>query len=183
VQQTPAAKTLEVGLVTQQESLEPNSRKANSSWGVGIGYLYPQKGYDNKSSIFIWDFRSFFETRNFAVDAVLGIREGFAVNIGFDYLFSRKDFSPFVGAGIGFHGVSHEYYYSSDYYGDGGYQDSKSSEGTELLFKGGILAFRTYDFRVIANVEYSLTFNDYNDRAIVVTIGVMRAGKKVFGIF
>jgi len=45
------------------------------------------------------------------------------------------------------------------------------------------MAFRTYDFRVILNVEYSVTLNDYKDSGAVVTIGVMRSGKKVFGIF
>ena len=96
-------------------------------------------------------------------------------------LVSQKDFSPFVGAGVGFHAVSHEQVYDDlDPYG---YQEDKPSDGIEFLIKGGLLAFRTYDFRVIANVEYSITLNDYHDRGVVVTIGVMRAGKRVFGIF
>jgi len=177
VQQIPAEKTVEVGLVTEQESLQPNTRKVNSSYGIGFGYLYPQKGYDDKQSIFVWDFRSLYEMRHFAVDALLGIRQGAALNVGVLYLVSPRDFSPFVGAGLGFHGVSHEQV--DDY----GYQQNKTSDGVELLIKGGLLAFRTYDFRVVANVEYGITFNDCHDRAIVVTIGMMRAGKKVFGIF
>ncbi|MCX6832272.1 MAG: hypothetical protein NT028_09095 [candidate division Zixibacteria bacterium] len=178
VQQVPAAKTVEVGLVTEQESQEAKTRKANSSWGIAFGYLYPQKGYDGKQRIFVWDFRSFYEMRQFAVDALLGLRQGFALNVGFVYLASRKDFSPFVGAGVGFHAVSHKQVYDGSYYG----QEDKRGDGFEFLIKGGLLAFRTYDFRVIATVEYSITLNDYNDRAIVLTLGVMRAGKKVFGI-
>jgi TolB-like protein len=180
VQQIPAAKTVEVGLVTEQESQEAKTRKANSSWGIAFGYLYPQKGYDGKQRIFVWDFRSFYEMRQFAVDALLGLRQGFALNVGFMYLASRKDFSPFVGAGVGFHAVSHKQVYDGYYYNG---QQDKPSDGFEFLIKGGLLAFRTYDFRVVATVEYSMTFNDYNDRAIVLTLGVMRAGKKVFGIF
>jgi hypothetical protein len=180
VQQIPAAKTVEVGLVTELESQEGNTRKASSSWGIGFGYLYPEKGYDGEQRIFVWDFRSFYEMRHIAVDALLGLRQGFALNVGFVYLPSRKDFSPFVGVGVGFHAVSHPQDYYSNYSDD---QKDKRGDGFEFLIKGGLLAFRTYDFRVIAGVEYSITLNDYNDRAIVVTIGVMRAGKRVFGIF
>jgi TolB-like protein len=175
VQQIPAAKTVEVGLVTAQESQETNTRKANSSWGIAFGYLYPNKGYDNVDRSFVWDFRSLYEMRHIAVDALLGARKGIALNVGVMYIPSFKDFSPFAGIGVGFHGVSHD---SSSYD-----QTDKHGDGFEFLIKGGLLAFRTYDFRVIANVEYSITLSDYDDRAIVVTIGVMRAGKRVFGIF
>jgi len=179
VRQVPAEQTVEVGLVTEQESEKSRTRKANSSWGIAFGYLYPQKGHDNKKSVFVWDFRSLYETRHVTVDALLGIRDGFALNVGFLYLVGRTDFSPFVGAGVGFHAVAHEQYY--DYTDDP--QNNKREDGLELLVKAGFLAFRTYDFRVIANVEYGIINNDYDDSAIYVTIGVMRAGTRVFGIF
>lgn len=76
VQQVPAAKTVEVGLVTEQESQEAKTRKANSSWGIAFGYLYPQKGYDDREPVFVWDFRSVYEMRHGAVDAVMGFRQG-----------------------------------------------------------------------------------------------------------
>ena len=180
VQETPVEKTVEVGLVTEQETQEARSRKANSTWGIGFGYIYPQKGYDDKDRIFVWDFRSFYELRHVTVDAVLGIREGVALNIGFLYLMSPKDFSPFIGAGVGFHAVSHESAYDQYAYD---HDSHTTSDGFEFLFKGGFLTFRTYDFRVVATVEYSITLNDYDDQGIVVTIGIMRAGKRVFGIF
>lgn len=180
VQETPVEKTVEVGLVTEQETQEARSRKANSTWGVAFGYIYPQKGYDNEDRVFVWDFRSFYELKHVTVDAVLGARKGVALNIGFLYMMSPKDFSPFVGAGLGFHAVSHEPVYDPDAYNN---ESNETSDGFEFLFKGGFLTFRTYDFRVVATVEYSLTLNDYHDRGIVVTIGIMRAGKRVFGIF
>jgi len=183
VQLTPVEKTAEIGLVTEQETLEPNRRKANASWGIGFGYLYPQNGYDEEQDVFVWDFRSFYEMRKFALDALLGIRKGLALNVGFLYIPSPKDFSPFVGAGVGFHAVSHDIIYDYDYEYHYENQTEEPNDGFEFLVKGGLLAFRTYDFRVVATVEYSLTLNDYDDRAIVLTIGVMRSGKKVFGIF
>jgi TolB-like protein len=183
VQLTPVEKTVEVGLVTEQETLEPNRRKANASWGIGFGYLYPQNGYDEEQDVFVWDFRSFYEMRKFALDALLGIRKGLALNVGFLYIPSPKDFSPFVGAGVGFHAVSHDIIYDYDYEYHYENQTEEPNDGFEFLVKGGLLAFRTYDFRVVATVEYSMTLNDFDDRAIVLTIGVMRSGKKVFGIF
>jgi TolB-like protein len=182
VQQVPVAKTVEVGLVTEQESQEAKTRKANSSWGIAWGYLYPQRGYDDREPVFVWDFRSIYELRHIAVDAVMGFRQGFALNVSVLYIPGLKDFSPFAGAGIGFHGVSHEQYYDGYYYSPD-YEGNKKEDGFEFVIKGGLLAFRTYDFRVVATVEYTMTFNDYNDRAIVLTLGVMRGGKKVFGIF
>jgi len=179
VRQVPAEQTVEVGLVTEQESHETRTRKANSSWGIGFGYLYPQKGHDDQRSVFVWDFRSLYETQHLTVDALLGIRDGFTLNVGLLYLVGRTDFSPFVGAGVGFHAVAHEetYDYTNDRPVD------KRKDGLELLVKAGFLAFRTYDFRVIANVEYGFVNNDYDDSAIYVTIGVMRAGTRIFGIF
>ncbi len=178
---TPAEKTAEVGLVTEQESLEPTTRKANSSWGIGFGYLYPEEGYDGEQRIFVWDFRSLYEMRHFAVDGLLGIRNGISLNVGLMYLASSRDFSPFVGGGVGFHAVAHDdiHYYEDPYIP----HEKMQGDGLELLFKGGLLAFRTYDFRVVATIEYSVTFNDYDDRAAVLTIGIMRAGKRVFGLF
>jgi len=176
-QRTPVEKTVEVGLVTEQETQEARSRKANSMWGIGFGYLYPSKGYNDAEDIFVWDFRSLYEMKNLTVDALLGLRQGISLNVGLLYLVSRKDFSPYVGGGVGFHAVSHDYY---DQYNQ---KNSKSIDGFEVLVKGGLLAFRTYDFRVVVGVEYSATFNDYNDQGFLLTMSVLRAGRKVFGIF
>lgn len=178
VKQVPVKKTVEVGLVTEQETKETKTRKSVSSGGIDFGYLYPQKGYDGKQRIFVFDFRSLYEMQHVAVDALLGIREGISLNIGMLYLPSLKDYSPYAGVGIGFHAVAHNDAFDSNQNNQG-----KRSDGFEILMKGGLMAFRTYDFRVILNVEYSVTLNDYKDSGAVVTIGVMRSGKKVFGIF
>jgi hypothetical protein len=79
---------------------------------------------------------------------------------------------------LGFHWVSHEFDYY-DYYTE----REKRGDGIEVLISGGVLAFGTYDFRVLLNVDYSVTFNDYDDRALVLTIGIMRAGKRWFDVF
>ncbi len=179
----PAAKTVEVGLVTEQEAVEPSTRKANSSWGIAFGYLYPiSDSYDNEENIFVWDFRSVYEMRNFAIDAVLGIRQGFALNVSCLYIPSRKDFSPFLGGGIGFHSVTHESYRYWDYESED-YLNPREEDGVEFVAKAGFIAFRTFDFRVIATAEYALTLNDFDDRAFLITLGVMRSGKRVFGVF
>lgn len=183
VQQIPAEKTVEIGLVTKQESIEPNSRKASSSWGIEFGYLYPSHGYSDERSVFVWDFRSLYEFRHFAVDGLLGLRKGGSLNIGMLYLPSSKDVSPFVGLGLGYHAIDHP---EGDYWDPEHPYEAISepeADGFEFLFKAGIIGFRTYDFRVIGTLEYSIVLNDYDDKGAVVTIGIMRAGKRLFGLF
>lgn len=174
VQQKAFAKTVEVEQVTAQESQEPGTRKAQVNGGIAFGYLYPQDGYDGKDRIFAWDFKTIYEIRDFAVTGLIGIRSGLALNLGGMYLFSRRDFSPYVGGGLGFHLVSHQSGFGPNF-------DDKREDGIEIILSGGLMAFRTYNFRVLFNLDYSITFNDYDDRAVVFTIGIIRTGKRFFG--
>lgn len=182
-QLTPADKTVEVGLVTKQESIEPSTRKATSTWGIEFGYLYPSHGYSGERSVFVWDFRSIYEFRHFAIDGLLGLRKGGSLNIGMLYLPSSKDVSPFIGAGLGYHAIDHP---EADYWDpEHPYEQitEPESDGFEFLLKVGVIGFRTYDFRVIGTLEYSIVLNDYDDKGAVFTIGIMRAGKRLFGLF
>lgn len=173
----PVEKTVEVGLVTEQESWEPRSRKFRGSWGISYGYLYPTNGFDDEDRVVAFDFRRIYESRDFAITGLFGIRKGIALNVGALYLFSPKDFTPYLGGGIGVHFVKHEYdfsYYNENgtYYNPDDFREKKS-DGMALLLSGGIMAFRTYNFRVMLNLDYSVTFNDYDDKAFVLTIGIM----------
>jgi TolB-like protein len=182
VLQTPAADNRAVvGFVTRQESPKPDTRKSTVSLGIDCGYLYPQEGYDNEKGVFVWDIRGIYEMQHFAVDVLLGMRKGAALNVGFLYLSDPTDFSPFVGAGVGLHTVT--YRQTNAWNDSDDCQDNELNTGLQFLIKGGLLAFRTHDVRVAATVDYSFSLDDCEDRAIVLTIGVMGAGNKVFGIF
>ncbi len=177
VKQQPIKRTVEVGLVTEQESWEPRSRKFRGSWGISYGYLYPTNGFDDEDRVVAFDFRRIYESRDFAITGLFGIRKGIALNVGAMYLFSPKDFTPYLGGGIGVHFVKHEYQIDFNnvngiYHNPNDFREKKS-DGMELLLSGGVMAFRTYNFRVMLNLDYSVTFNDYDDRAFVLTIGIM----------
>ena len=170
---TPAKDSVEIGLVTKREMEQPEMRTAIPSGGISFGYLYPTAGYDASEKIFALDFRSMYETQNFAVHGIFGIRDGIVLNIGANYLFSRKDLCPYLGGAFGFHWVSHDW---DD-------PEERRSDGFEVIASTGIMAFRTYNFRVMMNLDYSITFNDYDDQAIVLTLGIQRIDKKFFGLF
>ena len=47
------------------------------------------------------------------------------------------------------------------------------SDGIELSANTGIRVLHTYNFQMIFNLEFIYTMNDYNDRAVVFTIGIL----------
>jgi TolB-like protein len=172
VNKKPADEVAEVGSITAGEAELPARRKALMTSGIAFGYLYPQNGYEG-DEIFALDFLSHYEGKDFDATALFGIRKGVALNIGVVYLFKRTDFCPYLGGGLGFHWVAHEDVLDTD----------KRADGFEGLARCGLMLFRTYNFRIMVNLDYCYTFNDYDDQALVLTLGITRAGKKLFGIF
>ena len=173
VNKKPAEDVAEVGAITAQETTTPVRRKALMTSGIGFGYLYPQDGYDGDQA-FALDFLSHYETKNFDVTALFGIRKWITLNIGASYLLTRTDFCPYVGGGFGFHWV--------DVAGESD-DDDERADGFEAIGRVGLMAFRTYNFRVMLNLDYCFTFNSYDSQAVVFTIGLMRADTKLFGLF
>jgi len=168
----------ELGNITLNESKENNVRNSLAYGGLGFGYLFPTKGFDNDfDRSFSLDFRSYYETEDFLVFGLAAIRKGFALNVGIAKILSKNDFSPMLGAGVGFHWISHDDDFSI------GEDDKKRSDGLELLLSAGILTFRTFNFRLVLNVDYAFTFNDYNDQAITFTISLMNKGTRTCGFF
>lgn len=163
--QKPFEKSAEVGAITEKETEIPRRRKARRLLGLSLGYLYPKNGYDNSEQSFTIDIRSGYELENLEVGGQFALRKGVALNLYSLYLFSKTDFCPYIGGAFGFHWVAHE-----DLFFD---FDGKRSDGFELIASAGIRAFRTYNFRILINLDYTITFNDYNDSAIVFTIGLI----------
>lgn len=167
----PADQAAEVGLITEQETLEPRRRSGRKFVGVSFGYLFPQNGYDNEDRVFAMEFRSGVEIKDYAVGMQLAVRKGFAMNVFGSYLMTKTDVCPYLGGAFGFHWVSHhDYYYYS--YSEDSYQ--KKSDGFELTANGGLLLLRTYNTQIIINLAYTYTLNDYDDSALVFTIGLQK---------
>lgn len=161
------SESAEVGKITETETLESLRRSSKYNFGITFGYLFPQTGYDNDfDKTFVFNTHFDYELPDYAVGLMLGLRRGFAANIYAKYLFSKTDVCPYVGGSFGFHWVTHNdvIYYNND---------KKSSDGFELGLATGLRLFHTYDFQVVLNLEYIITFNDYNDKAIVFTIGIL----------
>jgi hypothetical protein len=167
----PIEKTAQVGEVLVSESIEPARRASRTNAGLSFGYLYPQAGYDNNDRSFVMDGRLDYEINDFAAGIMAGIRKGFAMNLYGSYLFSRTDICPYIGGSFGFHWVSHEHPYA---YANGSYtQDNRKSDGFELAGQTGLRILHTYNFQMIFQLEYIYTMNDYNDGAIVFTLGIL----------
>lgn len=155
----------EVGNIVGHESVETLRRASRFNFGVGFGYLFPDQGYDfDKKKSFTINAYFDYEIQDVAAGLMLGAREGFAINLYGNYLFSRSDVCPYLGGSLGFHWVAHEGIF---------YDNGKDGDGIEIGLKGGVRLFHTYNFQFFIEGEYIMTFNDYNDKAFVFTIGIL----------
>jgi TolB-like protein len=164
--QTPFYANQEVGNIVEKESIESLRQKARYNFGVGFGYLFPSDGYDNdnKKSFTINAYFDY-EINDVAAGLMIGARKGFAINLYGNYLFSRTNVCPYLGGSLGFHWVAHENWLFGN--------ENKDGDGIELGLKGGVRLFHTYNFQFFIEGEYILTFNDFNDKAFVFTIGIL----------
>lgn len=163
---SPFNSNQEVGNIVKQETVIPLSQAARFNFGVGFGYLFPSDGYDNdnKKSFTINAYFDY-EIKDYAAGLMLGARKGFAINLFGNYLFSKTDVCPYLGTSLGFHWVAHENWMFGN--------EEKDGDGIELGFQGGVRLFHTYNFQIFIQGEYIMTFNDYNDKAFVFTIGLL----------
>jgi hypothetical protein len=163
---SPFNSNQEVGNIVKQETIVPLSQASRYNFGVGFGYLFPSTGYDNdKKKSFTINGYFDYEMKDYAVGLMLGARKGFAINLYGNYLFSKTDVSPYLGTSLGLHWVAHNDWLFGD--------DKKDGDGVELGFQGGVRLFHTYNFQIFIQGEYIMTFNDYNDKAFVFTIGIL----------
>ena len=172
VEHQPIGKGAEVGRIMESESTKPLRRASWRNFGLSFGYLYPQNGYDNADRIFVMDVRFDYTLDEYAVGMLLGARGGFTMNLYGAYLFSKKDLCPYIGGALGFHWVSHDnpqlitINYANNY-------ANLKSDGFELTGNAGIRLMHTYDFELFFDVGYTITLNDYHDKAIIFTIGIL----------
>jgi hypothetical protein len=169
VEVKPVAEVVEVGNIVEQESQESLRRTSNKNVGLSFGYLYPQNGYDDDSRSFVANLHLDYELEEMAVGMLLGIRKGFAINIYGDYLFTKTDICPFIGGAFGFHWISHNNFYDP-YLNE---SMDKRGDGFELTAHAGMRILHTYNFQILINLEYIYTMNEYDDGAVVFTIGIL----------
>lgn len=173
-QLAPVAKSARIDNIMESESVEPPRRSMRRFTSYSFGYLFPQKGYDDDERSFTMDIRLGAEMNNAEFGMQLAARNGFAVNIFSSYLIGKTDVSPYIGGALGFHWVNHDYGY--EYITENGtfVEDERREDGLEFTANTGLRLLRTYDFQLLMNFSYLHTFNDFKDRAILFTIGILR---------
>lgn len=177
-------KTVEVGKVTEEEIEKVSKRKkAFFSWGTGLGIGTLAIGYGDAHGdiVYHWAAKAWYETPKFAaeVNTNMGnlLRFGeetseWSLGIAVLYFFSTKDFSPYLGAGPAYKGIST------------GYFDIDNGIALELI--GGLVAFRTYDFRLVLEGRLSTLFSEIEGvdgphSTLSLGISVLYSGKRPGG--
>jgi TolB-like protein len=167
--------TAEIGKITEEETKEPRRRRNFHTVGGKFGWGFPigSDSYGGASALMGGDFIYWYETQNviaeFAFNATM---TPLSTSYEFDttqteeatitaaevtygqlsllYLFSKEDICPYAGGGIGLRNLM----ITDERVGG----KTESAFGMGLNVNGGIIAFRTYDFRVFLDASYSLNF-------------------------
>ncbi len=154
----------EVGVITEQEETQEAKRK-EAFYATGGNFVYglPVHGYADAKSIMGFNWVNWYETPKFAVEFSFGylwslgaMTTGsitqepsiidYGANISFFYLFSKGDFSPYVGGGLGPRFIAME----------AGNQGFGANFGMGFNAGGGLAVLRTYDFHIIIDGRYAL---------------------------
>jgi TolB-like protein len=154
--------TVEIGIVTQEEEKEPGRRRAFFVTGGKFGALLPLGGYGGSGALMYGAFTVWYEIPNMAAELsydfgfsgdLVDIGEGKAneqiIDISVLYFFNKTDFSPFIkgGAGMSMLGLYDDQGHA---YGTG------MGAGFGANLGGGLVMFRTYDFRLVVEGTYHI---------------------------
>ncbi len=164
-------KTAEIGAVTEEEEKEPRRRTTFFTTGGKFGWGMPLgDSYGGANSLMVFDGLFWYETPKFLVelqfelittpattiddqtDTTVHAMEFSMPDLSIYYLFTKTDFCPYVSGGLGFKQLF-------VYRDIAGYElDAETASGMGLNFGGGIIAFRTYDFRLMLGARYGINF-------------------------
>ncbi len=162
--------TAEIGLITEEEAKEPRRRQSfytvGSKFGMGMPLGDTYGGTKTLMSLdaifwyetpsFIAEFSGGYTFTPFSTEIASNYTTVTAMEFTFSqlslfYLFSKGDFCPYAGGGIGMKNLwiykHHPEFWETD---------MESAFGMGLNANAGLIAFRTYDFRLLIDVEYSL---------------------------
>jgi hypothetical protein len=155
-------KTAEIGKITEEEMILGSKRKkAFFASGLGFGMGMPVVGYDdtNNEVLNYYGLKTWYETPKLAAELewYLGTsaeRLDFDLNewslgIALIYFFTTTDFSPYLSLGVERKSIAIDIF---DY-----------SSGLALQTGGGLVIFRTYDFRLVIDGKLSTSFFDVGE--------------------
>lgn len=135
--------------------------------GGSIGQMYRSSGYPEDEKAIVFDARLSLEYPTYALNLISGWRVGPMISVGASYYILPGSISPYIGAGFGYHLIT-----------TGAFTDPYASEpvfasGFQTMMSVGVEALRTNDLHVLLNLDYMLTFDGRNDKAFVLTLGLL----------
>lgn len=146
-----------------------NRRYDTVSIGGGVGQMYPQHGYPGASKPFVVDTRMALEYPNYSLNLLASIRYGLLLNFGATFYPVNAAVSPYVGGGLGYHLVLG----GLDNSTSGSTSDNVDDSGFDAMLSFGIMFMRRSTIRFYVNGDYMYTFNNFDDKALVVTLGIV----------
>lgn len=173
----------EIGAIVEEETKEPRRRKSFFTVGGKFGMGFPfADSYGGVKTLMSGDFIYWYETPQFIAEFGFGgvvtpitTTMGFSDTLGemditmrageftyaqmsLFYLFSKEDFCPYAGGGIGMRNC----FITRDY--PGFWDDySESAFGLAINLNAGLIIFRTYDFRMLIEGQYSLNMANFEE--------------------
>lgn len=157
----PFRETIAVEQITEAETKEFRTRKPLTVLGIRTGYFFPLGNSFGKvkRGMYTLDCAIHHETAKFIAEASAGFSTAAGasdLHIGLLVyrLLSQKDFTPYLGGGLGVHKFSFE---------DNGLRDG---DGFGLSLGGGVIGFRTYDFRIVFSSKYTIIIPMDNDISV-----------------
>jgi TolB-like protein len=173
--------TAEVEAIIEKETKEPRRRRTFFTRGGTVGYSFPTgNSYGDAGSMTTFEGLGWYETPDFTAQVVWGTSfSGDAADLYLDFgllrLLSRADFAPYLGGSLGMHWISV----------DDGPVGPTSNDGLGISVEGGLVGFRTYDFRLIARAKYSVAFAEILDqssqRGFTITFGLTHTSSTCLG--
>ena len=175
--QKSVSEVREVGQVLENENTSGRRRGAIRQTTLSAGYLWPIRpdatndstrwySYDDAARRFSFALSSGIEDRTFDAGWALAWRNGPVFLLYSDWLMRPKDLCPYLGAAMGFHWALHQRDNSA------GDHETQMLDGFHLDARAGLILYRTYDFQLVLQGDYIVTFNDATDRAWMFGLGI-----------
>ena len=181
----PNSSQASVESVTQEETLTPARRASTGGFGVRAGFLFPT-GNSFGGADRLTNLRGVFkyELRNWQIEssALLGFTWGKGnfdwtlLDLNVCRIFGSKDFSAYLGGGIGVHDVTVEVRRTVEVtspYSPPEEVVHQTETAPTLDAIAGIVAWRTYDFGVVFEVRYHYVAESFDQVGGLGAQGVM----------
>jgi hypothetical protein len=179
VEGKPIEETARLGEITKEEAKAPVRRDSRTGFSLGPEALFPTAGYADEQFGMGVGLGLWFETMDFAIEPRLTYRtelsaeetsyDHVAFDLALDYIMSRTDIAPIIGAGLGIHYVDEEIAVERSV---GEVLISSSSDviqddlfGFGVFARAGVLFLRTYDVSLLLALDYAITFADFQERS------------------